>query len=154
MGFVTTGKKWSNDFTEHSPHVRHKNLVFNKKNFNIKFSRDEADVLGDRIAIMATGKLKAVGSPFFLKKHFGVGYHLVCAKQLSCSSAEVTNLLRNYIPDIKIETEIGTELSYLLDEANVSVFQEMLRDLETNSENLKLESYGISLTTLEEVFLK
>lgn len=29
---------------------------------------DEADVLGDRIAIMAEGDLKCVGSPFFLKK--------------------------------------------------------------------------------------
>jgi ATP-binding cassette, subfamily A (ABC1), member 3 len=115
---------------------------------------DEADVLGDRIAIMACGKLKAVGSPFFLKKQFGVGYHLVCVKKTFCDSSKVSNLLRKYIPDIKIETEIGTELSYLLDETNVSVFQEMLEDLESNSEALDLESYGISLTTLEEVFLK
>jgi len=32
---------------------------------------DEADLLGDRIAIMSEGKLKAVGSSFFLKKKFG-----------------------------------------------------------------------------------
>jgi ATP-binding cassette, subfamily A (ABC1), member 3 len=103
---------------------------------------------------MASGKLKAAGSPFFLKKHFGVGYHLVCVKGPSCNSTRVTNLLRKYIPDIKIETEVGTELSYLLDETNASVFQEMLGDLETHSDGLQLESYGISLTTLEEVFLK
>lgn len=115
---------------------------------------DEADVLGDRIAIMAVGKLKAVGSAFFLKKQFGVGYHLVCVKNSSCDATRVTNLLRKYIPDLKIETEIGTELSYLLSEQNVSVFQEMLQDLESNSVELDLESYGISLTTLEEVFLK
>lgn len=111
-------------------------------------------MLGDRIAIMASGKLKAVGSPFFLKKQFGVGYHLVCVKKPSCDSSKLTNLLRNYIPEIKVEAEIGTELSYLLDDTNVSVFQEMLRDLESNSHALDLESYGISLTTLEEVFLK
>lgn len=38
---------------------------------------DEADVLGDRIFIMALGKLKCGGTPFFLKKKFGTGYQLV-----------------------------------------------------------------------------
>lgn len=115
----------------------------------------EADVLGDRIAIMSNGKLKAVGSPFFLKKHFGVGYHLVCAKKdASSDSSKVTALLQKYIPDVKKESEIGTELSYLLDDRNVLVFQNMLQDLESNSDELNIESYGISLTTLEEVFLK
>lgn len=32
---------------------------------------DEADFLGDRIAILANGKLKCTGSPIFLKKAFG-----------------------------------------------------------------------------------
>lgn len=103
---------------------------------------------------MSQGKLKAVGSSFFLKKQFGVGYHLVCVKKPSCETAKVTSLLRKYIPELKVETDIGTELSYLLDERNISVFQEMLQDLERNSEAVDLESYGISLTTLEEVFLK
>lgn len=115
---------------------------------------DEADVLGDRIAIMSQGKLRAVGSAFFLKKQFGVGYHLVCVKMPKCDTSKVTALLRIYIPEINIETDIGTELSYLLDESNISVFQSMLQDLERNSDELNVESYGISLTTLEEVFLK
>lgn len=38
---------------------------------------DEADVLGDRIAIMSGGKLQCSGTPFFLKKRFGTGYQLV-----------------------------------------------------------------------------
>lgn len=41
---------------------------------------DEADILGDRIAIMAKGRVKCVGSPLFLKNKFGVGYNLVIAK--------------------------------------------------------------------------
>lgn len=32
---------------------------------------EEADVLGDRIAFLARGKLKCAGSPMFLKKKFG-----------------------------------------------------------------------------------
>lgn len=103
---------------------------------------------------MSQGKLRAVGSSFFLKKQFGVGYHLVCVKKARCDTSKVTDMLRTFIPDIRVETDIGTELSYLLDEQNISVFQTMLQTLEKNSEELNIESYGISLTTLEEVFLK
>ena len=42
---------------------------------------DEADYLGDRIAIMAEGKLKCCGSSIFLKNKFGVGYNLVIVKK-------------------------------------------------------------------------
>ena len=115
---------------------------------------DEADVLGDRIAIMANGQLKAVGTPFFLKKHFGVGYHLICVKLTDCRTETVTNLLRKYIPDIKVQTDIGTELSYLLSEENIAMFQPMLQDLEEHSEEMKIDSYGIGITSMEEVFLK
>ncbi len=34
----------------------------------IYYHRDEADLLGDRIAIMAEGKLCCSGSPLFLKR--------------------------------------------------------------------------------------
>ena len=33
-------------------------------------------MLADRIGIMAKGKLLAVGTSEFIKKNFGVGYHL------------------------------------------------------------------------------
>ena len=42
---------------------------------------DEADVLGDRIGIMASGKLKCIGSSLFLKNRFGVGYKLTLVKK-------------------------------------------------------------------------
>ena len=115
---------------------------------------DEADVLGDRIAIMADGDLKTVGSSFFLKKKFGVGYRLVCVKAPGCDVNAVTNLLANYIPGITIETNIGSELSYVLKDNFVSKFRIIFAHLETKSEELKISSFGVSLTTLEEVFLK
>lgn len=37
---------------------------------------DEADELADRIAIMARGKLLAMGTSEFMKKSFGTGYYL------------------------------------------------------------------------------
>ena len=34
---------------------------------------DEADLLGDRVAIMADGELRCCGSSIFLKNYYGVG---------------------------------------------------------------------------------
>ena len=42
---------------------------------------DEADVLGDRIAIISQGKLCTVGSSLFLKNRFGSGYYLTLVRE-------------------------------------------------------------------------
>ncbi|XP_058060642.1 phospholipid-transporting ATPase ABCA1-like [Anopheles bellator] len=115
---------------------------------------DEADMLGDRIAIMAEGKLKAVGSSFFLKKKFGVGYRLICVKQPDCDVERVTELLRKHIPFIQVESNVGSELTYLLQEEHARGFQKLLEELEEWGEELKIGDFGISLTSLEEVFMK
>lgn len=115
---------------------------------------DEADILGDRIAIMADGELKCCGTSFFLKKRFGTGYRLVCVKNEGCDANNVTNVLREYIPGIQVQEDIASELAYELTDEYVDRFQEMFVKLEEKQESLKLGSFGVSLTTLEEVFLK
>ncbi|XP_022085288.1 ATP-binding cassette sub-family A member 2-like isoform X2 [Acanthaster planci] len=42
---------------------------------------DEADILGDRIAILSNGQLKCIGSSLFLKATFGDGYQLTLIKK-------------------------------------------------------------------------
>lgn len=63
---------------------------------------DEADILGDRIAIMAGGELQCCGSSFFLKKKYGTGYQLIMEKTKDCNITEITRLLKTYIPDIEV----------------------------------------------------
>jgi ABC-type multidrug transport system ATPase subunit len=41
---------------------------------------DEADILGDRIAIISNGQMKCCGSSMFLKNNIGDGYHLSLVK--------------------------------------------------------------------------
>lgn len=51
---------------------------------------DEADYLGDRIAIMAKGKLVTCGSNVFLKNKYGVGYNIVFVKKgIEISSKQI-----------------------------------------------------------------
>lgn len=115
---------------------------------------DEADILGDKIAILSNGDLECMGSSFYLKKRYGAGYRLVCVKKLECDITRVTKILEQFIPDIKVESNVGAELTYLLDEEYTSVFKNMFQVLELYQRELLISSFGVSLTTLEEVFMK
>uniref|UniRef100_A0A8C4SW48 P-type phospholipid transporter n=1 Tax=Erpetoichthys calabaricus TaxID=27687 RepID=A0A8C4SW48_ERPCA len=43
---------------------------------------DEADLLGDRVAIISKGKLLCCGSPLFLKNCFGIGFYLTLVRKM------------------------------------------------------------------------
>lgn len=132
-------------------------LIQEKKNRTILLTThflDEADVLGDRIAIMCDGALKTVGSSFFLKKRFGTGYKLTCEKDSDCDSFALMDLLKNFIPDVKMESDSPTEATFIISERYLPGFREVFKALEDDSVKLNLHSFGCSLTTLEDVFLK
>ena len=86
--------------------------------------------------------------------YIGAGYHLIIVKGPDCDVSSVTNVLQEFIVDIKVDQNIGSELTYLLSEHHSSVFESMLSKLEYNQDRLGLLSYGVSLTTMEEVFMK
>lgn len=54
---------------------------------------DEADILGDKICIMAEGKVQCCGSPLFLKTRFGVGYNLKLTKTLETKSQDIAKFI-------------------------------------------------------------
>ncbi|GBP90839.1 ATP-binding cassette sub-family A member 3 [Eumeta japonica] len=114
---------------------------------------DEADVLADRIAIMAAGKLQCIGTPYFLKKHYGIGYKLTMVKRDNCNIVLCTEFIKSYVPDVTVNTDIGSELTYILPTSHVNTFPDLLKNLEDLKESLKIDSYGLSVTTLEEVFM-
>lgn len=62
---------------------------------------DEADILGDRIAIIACGKLCCVGSSLYLKTHLGTGYYLTLVKKdLDLSTSFCSNGTVSYIKKV------------------------------------------------------
>ncbi|XP_024861123.1 phospholipid-transporting ATPase ABCA1 isoform X2 [Kryptolebias marmoratus] len=52
---------------------------------------DEAELLGDRIAIISKGKLCCCGSPLFLKSRLGSGYYLTVVKREELSTSTPSN---------------------------------------------------------------
>ncbi|KAG8175444.1 hypothetical protein JTE90_026867 [Oedothorax gibbosus] len=115
---------------------------------------EEADVLGDRIAIMANGEVQCCGSPLFLKKKYGAGYHLVMVKERSCDVSVITRLIKYHVPNAEMSSNIGTELKYVLPHENCKLFHALFSELESRKEELNISSYGASITTMEEVFIK
>uniref|UniRef100_UPI00358E46A7 phospholipid-transporting ATPase ABCA1-like n=1 Tax=Myxine glutinosa TaxID=7769 RepID=UPI00358E46A7 len=69
---------------------------------------DEAEVLGDRVAIVANGSLICCGSPRFLKTHFGHGYHLTLSlpQQLGNSDDSVDEGIGDEIVNGASPTEL------------------------------------------------
>ncbi|XP_052030926.1 phospholipid-transporting ATPase ABCA3-like [Apodemus sylvaticus] len=115
---------------------------------------DEADVLGDRIAIMVRGTLRCCGSSVFLKRLYGVGSHLIMVKEPNCVIDEISNLIHSYVSTATLETNVGNELSFILPKEYTHKFEALLTALEKNQKKLGISSFGVSITTMEEVFLR
>ncbi|KAK1930710.1 ABC transporter A family member 2 [Phytophthora citrophthora] len=115
---------------------------------------DEADILGDRIAIMADGQLCCAGSSLFLKNRYGAGYNLTMIKAPGCNVEAVGTFLRNFVPEAKCLSNFGSEVVFQLPSKSSGVFSTMLQVLDDEKHGLRIVQYGVSVTTLEEVFLR
>ncbi|XP_062957203.1 phospholipid-transporting ATPase ABCA3-like [Cynocephalus volans] len=115
---------------------------------------DEADVLGDRIAIMVNGSLQCCGSSIFLKKIYGAGYHIVMVKERHCNVEVISKLIHYYIPTATLENNVGTELSFILPKEYIHRFEALFTALEKRQRKLGIASFGVSITTMEEIFLR
>ncbi|XP_059164210.1 phospholipid-transporting ATPase ABCA3-like [Physella acuta] len=117
-------------------------------------SMDEADYLSDRVAIMANGVVECCGTPMFLKKTYGVGYKLTLVKAAKCKVKKVVQYILNAEEAAIFKSSTNTELVFLLPEFCVSAFPKFLQDLEEDLHLLRIQSYGLSTTSIEDVFLK
>jgi ATP-binding cassette subfamily A (ABC1) protein 3 len=117
-------------------------------------SRDEADQLGDRIGIMHHGEMKCCGTSLFLKAKYGVGYCMTLVKEPHAKVDEVTKLVQARVPEATMLSSVGSELSYSLPFKASAVFPQLLGEIDARMPKLGLVNYGLSVTTLEEVFIK
>jgi ATP-binding cassette subfamily A (ABC1) protein 3 len=114
---------------------------------------NEADLLADRVAILSKGRLKCCGSSLFLKNRFGQGYQLTVEKLPDCLVDQVIEMVSRHIPPSKMLSNVAKELSFVLPFSQVDRFADLFSELEDRGGPLNIASYGISMTTLDEVFL-
>ncbi|KYR01293.1 ABC transporter A family protein [Tieghemostelium lacteum] len=115
---------------------------------------DEADYLGDRIGIISRGKLRCDGSSLFLKNRFGAGYLLTISKTNSTVDTKpIEAFICQYITEAAVLSNAATEISFRLPSSSIAKFSNMFHELDMKKNELYILHYGISVTTIEEVFL-
>ncbi|XP_065208826.1 phospholipid-transporting ATPase ABCA1-like isoform X2 [Planococcus citri] len=114
---------------------------------------EEADALGDRIAIMNHGVIVCHGTPIFLKKAYGTGYELTITKD-GGDSAAIDNVIKAALPDASRELDTPTETVYKLPLTETSKFPTLFKNLEAEKLRLGIRNLGVAATTMEHVFLK
>ncbi|KAL9833695.1 LOW QUALITY PROTEIN: cholesterol transporter ABCA5 [Geothlypis trichas] len=114
---------------------------------------DEADILADRKAVISQGMLKCLGSSLFLKSKWGIGYRLSMHIDAYCNTEATTSLIRQHIPAASLIQQNDEQLVYTLPLKDMDKFAGLFSDLDTHS-HLGVITYGVSMTTLEDVYLK
>ena len=175
---------------------------------------DEADTLGNRIAIMSLGQIQCLGSAQFLKSSFGAGYRLTmslktvpgeggklvrdpkvkvkeimaflkqtfpkCTPELgginevedrpikkSLSHRERSRLSRSVSRDVERDIAVAskkavddsrgasdTQLVCSIGFEEVAKFGKYFKTLESKAASQGVESFGVTITSLEDVFLE
>lgn len=115
---------------------------------------DEADVLGDRIAIVKEGRLRAIGTSKFLKARFGMGYLMRASLTAEAKPEDVLQAVAGFVPEAEVVSAAGTEFSIRLPKDAVVSFPRMFERVDECAEELGIVNYGIETTTLEEVFIR
>ena len=84
----------------------------------------------------------------------GVGYHMTVVKSKNCDVEKLKQLIQQRIPSATLENDVGAELSYILPNESAPLFPALFELFENESDKLGVESFGASVTTIEEVFIK
>uniref|UniRef100_A0A7E4ZQX4 ABC transporter domain-containing protein n=1 Tax=Panagrellus redivivus TaxID=6233 RepID=A0A7E4ZQX4_PANRE len=123
---------------------------------------DEADALSDHINIMAHGEIICSGSSEFLKSKFGTGIMLVVDLDLShrekmdvitkCAN-EILDVVKKSCPDAEFYGPVASQLNIIIDARNRPAFPQLFAELESKSPCLKIESFDVTMNSLDQVFV-
>jgi ATP-binding cassette subfamily A (ABC1) protein 1 len=104
---------------------------------------------------MAEGNLRCVGSSLFLKKKYGVGYNITIEKSSDSDkiSQSTAALVERAVPEASILSNVSTEMTFRLPIESANRFASMFADLDDKIDVGEIETYGVGITTLDEVFL-
>lgn len=72
---------------------------------------EEADVLGDRIAVIVDGEFKCIGTSLYLKNNFGDGYKITIVTEPS-NVKKAIELMAKLVPTAKLLDESGGSLVF------------------------------------------
>ncbi|KAL0212693.1 hypothetical protein RCL1_006319 [Eukaryota sp. TZLM3-RCL] len=116
-------------------------------------SMPEAEFLSSRIAIMVKGTLRCIGSSQHLKSLYGSGYKLTLGLTPKAKREDVAKFVSCIIPGAQESTFIPKRFALYEFSANVPL-SNVFGLLETGKDSAGIDDFTISLTTLEQVFIR
>jgi len=91
-------------------------------------SMEEADALGEKIAIMRNGSLRCVGTPQHLKARFGNGYQLTVHAQ-EYAAPTVIYQVQQHVPGATLGSAHGGALTFRLPQQELPRFSALFAHL-------------------------
>ena len=113
-------------------------------------SMAECDILCDRLAFMANGKLKCTGNPNELKEKFGGGYKISMKLKDKENFEEVNKFLVKNLKKISFISQREKWLNYMA----IGNISEILGFLSLAKDDYKLEGFTINMTSLDDIFME
>ena len=116
-------------------------------------SMEEAEILCARIGIMAKGTLRCIGGQIRLKELYGRGFKITFAarpENVDRASRYIASLLP---ADAKRLDAFVTSESWEF-ETSPGLIQHLFEDIEAHKHEHGIDDWGLSQTSLEEVFLR
>ncbi|XP_060204668.1 ABC transporter A family member 2-like [Lycium barbarum] len=128
-------------------------------------SMEEADILSDRIGIMAKGRLRCIGTSIRLKSKFGTGFIADVSfsggtngtpereHTLSTSQPEAVKQFFKSRLDVVPKEENKSFLTFVIPHDKEKLLTDFFAELQDREKEFDISDIQLGLTTLEEVFL-
>lgn len=122
-------------------------------------SMEEADILGDTIAIMAKGRLRCLGSTVRLKARFGAGYKISVSlgdktDEDSPASKALCELMSRHLGANPTDATTKAYMHFNVPANSEDGLARAFAELEERRAELQIVDVQLAMSTLEDVFLK
>jgi ABC-type multidrug transport system ATPase subunit len=114
-------------------------------------SMEEAQALSDRITIITSGKLRALGTSQYLKSKYGAGWQCVARSQPG-HQQDVINFFQKQFPGTVV-IEAHTVNIKLRIPKEATTLANVFRVIEAGKQTSFIDSYSVSETDLEQIFI-
>ena len=79
---------------------------------------------------------------------------MIIVKGQNFNLATTTDIIQGHEAESRMLTDAGAEVTFTLRKDQSTCFEQLLLELENRKDELGITTFGLSVTTLEEVFLK
>ncbi|XP_064456894.1 phospholipid-transporting ATPase ABCA3-like [Ornithodoros turicata] len=118
-------------------------------------SNVEAEMLGDRIAILGYGSLKCHGSRAFLHRRFGCGYNIRFTKLRKFQAKQCVDIAKSHVPEAYILSDHkDAQVVSLGEAAPPEKMAALLQRFEKDNVKLGIGHMCVFATTMEDVYIR